>query len=158
MAALSSSLDSSITDRRYIPDGLRRLRVAGIPIRRQVLFGGCAVSIGVRPGGNSSSSGDIQVSIQSERKRARIGVAVRTRTCGEWPLRRGFVHELFPLQDAEAVLLVDSDECETREGDIIFDEGVGADDELRFAVFNALERGRFFGVFHSTDEEFDFVA
>jgi len=31
----------------------------------------------------------------------------------------------FPLQDAEAVLLVDSDECETREGDIIFDEGAG---------------------------------
>jgi len=70
----------------------------------------------------------------------------------------GFVHEAFALEDAEAMLLVDGDEAEARELDLVFDEGVGADDELGFAGADAIEGGGFFGVLEAADEEFDFVA
>ena len=60
---------------------------------------------------------------------------------------RGFVNQFFPLQDAEAVLLVDGDEAEASESDVVFDEGVGADDELGFAAGDSFESCGFFRVF-----------
>jgi hypothetical protein len=65
---------------------------------------------------------------------------------------RGFVHEAFALEDAEAVLLVNGHEAEARELDLVFDEGVRADDELGFAGANAFEGGGFFGVLEAADE------
>jgi hypothetical protein len=70
----------------------------------------------------------------------------------------GFVHEAFALEDAEAVLLVDGDKAEAGELNLVFDEGVGADDKLGFAGADAFECGLFFGVLEAADEEFDFVA
>ncbi len=56
------------------------------------------------------------------------------------------------------MLLVNGDEAEARELDLVFDEGVGADDKLRFAGADAFERSLFFGMLEAADEEFDFVA
>ena len=64
-------------------------------------------------------------------------------------VRGGFVHEALALEDAEAVLLVNGDEAEAGEGDVVFDKGVGADDELRFAGANAIEDSRFFRGFQA---------
>jgi hypothetical protein len=58
-----------------------------------------------------------------------MGVAVRTRR-EEKAARSGFVHELFSLQDAEAMLFVDGDESEALKA-TLFDQGVGADYKLR---------------------------
>ena len=74
-----------------------------------------------------------------------MGVAVRTRTCGAWPCVAGFVHQLLALQDAEAMLLVNGDDAQTRENDVIFDERVSANDQLCFAVGDAFARGGLFG-------------
>ena len=48
----------------------------------------------------------------------------------------GFFISLKALQDAEAVLLVDNDETEAVELDLLFDQRVGADDELRLAAID----------------------
>src|ERR1700719_3050575 len=73
-------------------------------------------------------------------------------------VRSGFVHEFFSLQDAKAMLLIDSNKSEAGEGNVVFDERMSADDEIGFAVCNALQRGCFFGVLHATNEEFYLVA
>jgi len=52
---------------------------------------------------------------------------------------RGFVHQALALQDAEAMLFIDGDEAKPREFHVVFNQGVRADDELRFARSNALE-------------------
>src|SRR5882724_11873145 len=70
----------------------------------------------------------------------------------------GFVHQALALHDAEAVLFVDGDETEARESDIVFDEGMRAHYELRFAGTDALEGGGFFGSFQAADEEFNTIA
>ena len=46
----------------------------------------------------------------------------------------GLLPELGALFDAEAVLLVDDDESEVAEGDVVLDEGVGADEDVYLAV------------------------
>ena len=56
------------------------------------------------------------------------------------------------------MLFINGDESEAREGNVVFDESVGADDELGFAICNALEGSCFFGMLHAADEEFDLVA
>src|SRR5438445_221011 len=70
----------------------------------------------------------------------------------------GFVHQALALEDAEAMLLVNGDETETGECDVVFDERVGANDELGFAGANALEGGGFLGSFEAADEKLDAVA
>src|SRR5713101_7263474 len=72
--------------------------------------------------------------------------------------RGGFIHEALALEDAEAVLLVNGDEAEAGERDVVFDEGVGADDELGFAGANALEDGGFLRGFQAADEQLDAIA
>ena len=49
----------------------------------------------------------------------------------------GLAHELEALLDAEAVLLVDDDEAEVGEVGFVLLQGVGADDEVRFAAHDA---------------------
>jgi len=66
----------------------------------------------------------------------------------------GFVHQALSLHDAEAVLFVNGDETEARELDVVFDEGVCADYELRLAGTNALEGRGFFCGFQAADEDF----
>ena len=73
-------------------------------------------------------------------------------------VRGGFVHEALALEDTEAVLLVNGHEAEAGEGDVVFDEGVGADDELRFAGADAIEDGGFFRGFQAADEQLDAIA
>jgi len=70
----------------------------------------------------------------------------------------GFVHQALALEDSEAVLLVNGDDTEASEGDVVFDEGVSADDELGFASTDAIEDGGFFRGFQAADEEFDAIA
>src|SRR5580692_11927241 len=90
--------------------------------------------------------GDVEVAIERERERARDGRGGEDEDVRRVAVGGGFVHEALALEDAEAVLLVDGGETEARELDLVFDEGVSADDELRFAGADAFERGGFFGV------------
>src|ERR1700756_1562043 len=53
------------------------------------------------------------------------------------------------------MLLVNGDKTETRECDVVFNERVRADYQLRFAGADTLEDGGFFGGFQPTDEELD---
>jgi hypothetical protein len=110
----------------------------------------------VRPGG--SEDGNVEVAVEREGERARDGRGGENEDVRRVAVGGGFVHEALALEDAEAMLLVDGGETEARELDLVFDEGVSADDELRFAGADAFERGGFFGVLEAADEQFDAVA
>src|SRR5713226_1019565 len=103
-------------------------------------------------------NGNVEVAIESERESARDGRGGEDEDVRGVAVGGGFVHEALALEDAEAMLLVNGDKTETGEGDVVFDEGVSADDELGFASADALEDGRFFRGFEATDEEFDAIA
>ena len=53
----------------------------------------------------------------------------------------GFLHQPEPLQDAEAVLLIDDNEAEAIEFHFFFDQRVGADDQLCFAAIDETSIG-----------------
>jgi len=101
--------------------------------------------------------GNVEVAVERERKRAWNGRRGEDENVRRVAVRGGFVHEAFALEDAEAVLLVDGDKAEARKLDLVFDERVGADDELSFAGADAFEGGLLFSVLEAADEEFDFV-
>ena len=89
------------------------------------------VWIGARPAGSSVS---VEVSRSPNTVIATvrgIGVAVITSTCGG---RAGLVGQGGPLLDAEPVLLVDDDQAEVGEGDLLLEQGVGADDDAGLAA------------------------
>src|SRR6266567_8984152 len=73
-------------------------------------------------------------------------------------MRGGFVHQALALEDAEAVLLVNGDEAETREFHVVFNQGMRADDELRFARTNTIKGGGFLRSFQAADEQLDAIA
>ena len=70
----------------------------------------------------------------------------------------GFVHQAFALKDAEAVLFVDGHETKASEFDVVFDQGVRADDEFGFTGANAVEDGGFVAKLQGADEQFDAVS
>jgi len=70
----------------------------------------------------------------------------------------GFVHQAFALQDTEAVLLVDGRETEARKFDVVLDQGVGANDELRNSGTNAIKGGGFLRRFQPANEQFYAIA
>ncbi len=142
--------DDRINDVALMP--CRHFSPEKFPYSNEMLLAGCTRFDGSAAGRQFIEHGDVQVSVQSERERTRNGSGSENENVRGMAVRSGFVHELFSLQDAEAMLFVDGDESEAREGDVIFDQGVGADYKLRFAVRDALERCRFFDVFHSADE------
>ena len=63
--------------------------------------------------------------------------------------------EVFFVTDAEAVFFVDDGEAEATEVDIFLEEGVGADDDVGFAAFEAGEDGAAFFVGDEAGEEVD---
>jgi hypothetical protein len=62
------------------------------------------------------------------------------------------------LQHAEAVLLVDGYEAQTRELHVVFDQGVRTYRELGFAVAHSFEGGCFFRRLHSADQQFQAIS
>jgi len=128
------------------------------PDAGEMRLGGEARLDGRAAGRKFVEDGDFEVAIEGERERARDGCGSEDEDVRGVAVGGGFVHETFALEDAEAVLFVDGDETESRELDLVFDEGVRADDKLGFAGANAFEGGGFFGVLEAADEEFNFVA
>src|ERR1700730_11461164 len=118
----------------------------------EVRFDGCAA------GRELVENRDIKIAVEGERKRARNGRGGEDENVRRVAVGCGFVHQAFALEDTEAMLLVDSDETEAGELDIVFNEGVGADDELGFAGTDAFEGGGFFGGLQAADEKLDAVT
>src|SRR5260370_23473188 len=107
-------------------------------LRGKVRFDGCSA------GREFVEDRDVKIAVEREREGARNGCGGEDENVGRVPVRGGFVHEALALQDSEAMLFVDRDETEPSELDIVFNEGVRANDELRFAGADALESGGFF--------------
>src|SRR5882724_1732896 len=128
------------------------------PDAGEMLLGSHARDDGRAAGGQFVKNGNVEVAIECEREGARDGRGGEDENVRGVAVGGGFVHQAFALEDAEAVLLVNGDEAEAGEGDVVFDERMGADDELRFAGADALEDGGFFGSFQTADEEFDVIA
>ena len=128
------------------------------PDAGEMRLGGEARLDGRAAGRKLVEDGDVEVAVERERERARDGRGGEDQNVRSVAVCGGFVHEALALKDAEAVLLVNGDEAEARELDLVFDEGVGADDELGFAGADAFERGLLFGELEAADEQLDFVA
>ena len=127
------------------------------PDAGEMRLGGKARLDGRAAGREFVEDGHVEIAIERERERARNGRGGEDEDVRGVAVRGGFVHEAFALEDAEAVLLVDGDEAEARELDLLFDEGVSADDELSFAGADAFEGGLLFGELEAADEQLDFV-
>ena len=91
------------------------------------------VTIGVRPGGISSSTLTSRSPYTVIAAVRGIGVAVITSTSGTCPSTI-FVAQRGALLDAEPVLLVDHDDAEAGEVDLLLDQRVGADGDVDRAV------------------------
>src|SRR5258707_4798876 len=128
------------------------------PDAGEMLLGGHARDDGRAAGGQFIENGNVEIAVKSERKRARDGRGGEDENVRSVAVSGGFVHQAFALEDAEAVLLVNGDEAEAGEGDVVFDEGVSADDELGFARTNAVEGGGFVSGFQAADEQLDAIA
>jgi len=102
------------------------------------------VTIGVRAGRKLVENGNVEVAIEGQRERARNRRRRQHQDVRRVAVRSGFVHQALALEDAEAVLFINGHEAEPRELDVIFDQRMRADDELRFAGSNAFEDGGFF--------------
>src|SRR5437667_12483027 len=111
------------------------------PDAREMLLGGHARDDGSAAGRELIENGNVEVAIESERESARDGRGGEHEDVRGVAAGGGFVHQALALEDAEAVLLVNGDEAEAGESDVVFDERVRADDELRFARTDALEGG-----------------
>src|SRR6266852_1499716 len=151
---------------RFLDDGIDDVAlVAGgdfaaeeFPDAGEMRLAGRARDDGRAAGGKLIEDGNVEVAIESERKRARDGRGGEDEDVRGVAAGGGFVHEALALEDAEAVLLVNGDEAEAGEFDVVLDEGVGADDELGFAGADALEGGGFFRSFQAADKELDAIA
>src|SRR6267378_4495977 len=100
------------------------------PKAGEMLLGGHARDDGGAAGRELVENGNVEVAIESERESARDGRGGEHEDVRGVAVGGSFVHQALALEDAEAVLLVNGDETEASEGDVVFDEGVGADDEL----------------------------
>ena len=151
---------------RFFDDGINDVGlVAGgdfaaerFPDAGEMLLGGHARDDGGAAGRELVENGNVEVAIESERKCARDRRGGEDEDVRGVAVGGGFVHQALALEDAEAVLLVNGDEAEAGEGDVVFDEGVRADDELSFAGADAFEDGGFFRGFQAADEELDAIA
>src|SRR5216684_6294154 len=123
-----------------------------------MLLGGHARDDGRAAGRELVENGNVEVAVESERKSARDGRGGEDENVGGVAVGGGFVHEALALEDAEAMLLVNGDEAEAGEFDVVFDERVGTDDELRLAGANAIEDGGFLRSFQAADEQLDAIA
>ena len=74
----------------------------------------------------------VQVAVEGERQGARDGRGGHYQHVGLWLV--GFLHQLEALHHAETVLLVDHHQAQAVELYLLFDECVGADDQLRLAA------------------------
>src|SRR5882762_9986290 len=128
------------------------------PNAGEMLLGGHPRNDGGAAGRELVENGNVEVAIESERESARDGRGGEHEDVRGVAVGGSFVHQALALEDAEAVLLVNGDETEAGEGNVVFDEGVGADDELGFAGADALEDGGFFRGFEAADEQLDAVA
>src|SRR5713101_353037 len=144
-------LDDGIDDVGLMASG--NFAAERFPNAGEMLLGSHARDDGGAAGRELVEDGNVEVAIESEREGARDGRGGEDEDVGG-----GFVHQALALEDAEAVLLVNGDETEAGEGDVVFDEGVGADDELRFAGADALEDGGFLGSFQAANEELNAIA
>ncbi len=70
----------------------------------------------------------------------------------------GFLHQLEALHHAEAVLFVDDDQPQSSELDLLLDQGVSADDQLRVALGDVAADFAFAIFFHRTGEQDDPVS
>src|ERR1700688_2326703 len=101
--------------------------------------------------------GDIEITVESERERARNGCGGQHQDVRRVPVNQGFIHETFALQHAKAVLFVDGDEAEAGEFDFVFDESVSADDQFGFTGANAFEDGGFVAKLEAADQQFNAI-
>jgi len=132
------------------------------------------IGAGVRgaAGGDGGAAGwelvddrDVEVAVQGEGKGSRDGGGGHDEGVGLSGLAllfrgrgpRRFLHQAEALLDTKAVLLIDDDEAEFREGDGVVEEGVGADGEVDFAVCDAVASGAFGGFVKRAGEEGDAV-
>ncbi len=148
--------DDGIDDVGLVPGG--DLAAEKFPDAGEMLLGGHARGDGSAARREFIENGNVEVAIESERESARDGRGGEDEDVRGVAMGGGFVHQALALQHAEAMLLVNGDETEAGEGNVVFDEGVGADDELGFAGADALEDGGFFRGFEAADEQLDAVA
>ena len=99
---------------------------------------------------------DVEIAIEREREGARNGRGGHDQHVGLRLVR--LLHQLEALQNAEAVLLVDDDEAEPIELDFFFDQGVGADDQLRLAAVDEAAIGALAVFVERAGEQNDAVA
>src|SRR5258708_1419066 len=109
------------------------------PDAGEMLLGGHARDDGRAAGRKLIENGNVEVGIESKRKSARDGRGGKDEDVRSAAMGGGLVHQALALENAKAMLLVNGDEAEAGEFDVVFDEGVGADDELGFAGANAIE-------------------
>ena len=86
---------------------------------------------GLATGGQLVDDGAVEVAVEGHSEGARDGGGCHHEDVGR---DEGLLPEFGALLDTEAVLLVDDDEAEVAEGDVILDEGVGADEDMDLAV------------------------
>ena len=102
--------------------------------------------------------GNVEVAVEREGKRARDWRGGQNEYVRGAAVRRGLVHQPFALQDAESVLLVNRHKSQPPENDVIFDQRVRADHELRFPARDSSERRGLFRKLHSANQQFHFVS
>ncbi len=129
-----------------------------VPDAGEVRLGGEVRFDGRAAGRELVEDGNVEIAVERERERARDGRGGEDENVRRAAVGGRFVHQALALKDAEAMLFVDGDETEAGELDVVFDEGVRADDELRFAGADAVESRGFFGGFQAADEELDAIT
>src|SRR6267378_366468 len=128
------------------------------PNAGEMLLRGHARDDGRAAGREFIENGNVEVAVEGEREGARDGRRRQHEKMRRAAMRGGFIHQALALEDAEAMLLVNGDEAEAGEFDVVFDERVGTDDELRLAGANAIEDDGFLRSFQAADEQLDAIA
>ncbi len=105
---------------------------------------------GVAARGQLVDDGAVEVAVEGHGEGARYGGGGHDEDVGR---HGGFLPEFAALLDAEAVLFVDDHEAEVAEGDVVLDEGVGADEEVDCAVGELLFKFLFGGGAQGSREE-----
>ena len=100
---------------------------------------GAAGDDGRSAGGQFVDYAGVEVSIEGQGERARDGRRRHHEHVGlaAYAFCVRVSHQLEALLHAEAVLLVDDDEAEVLEVDLVLDEGVRADGQIRFAAIDS---------------------
>src|SRR6266478_642571 len=129
-----------------------------VPDAGEMRLGGKVRFDGRAAGWEFVEDGNVEIAVESERESAGDGRGGKDENVGGVAVGRGFVHQTLALEDAETVLFIDGDKAEAGKLDVIFDESVRADNELRFAGADALESGGFFSGFQTADKKLDAIA